>query len=447
MSDAILVIDFGTSTSSAALVAGGETILIKEPSSGSSSWPSAVYLDDKDVLLVGSLATSRMQVRPACFRSEFKRDLGQDAPLVLGKKRFRPEQLAEKMIGALRAEAVRVHGAPVVRAVLTIPEAYGPADARRKLMIEAGEAAGFTAVELISEPVAAALAPPAGEPFSPGDLILVYDFGGGTFDAALVRIGDFQFEPDVLGHASLEDCGGRDIDAAVNEWLSKHGPAELAALLVPENPDDAQALAALRSRLELAMVAVSLKHQLSASESAVQIFDRVYELTMDRGAFTRLAQPVIMPTVECCRKLLTESGVTQENVRGILLAGGSSKMPAVAEILTAELKPPVRSARDLELSVLLGAARFASQASARWIGQSPEEPAERAVRWPIPRGTGTLLRWLVADDEVYTGDTPLADVRRSNCQQWPVAAHGGLVFPAVATAGATLGRDLPCPVR
>ena len=160
MSKAILAVDFGTSTSSAALVANGETIPIREASSGSWSWPSAVYRDG-DALLVGTLAERRKQVRPAMYRAEFKRDFGQDVPVILGDQGFPVEALVTELISALREEAERVHGAPIDRAMLTIPASYGPADPRRDLMIGAAEAAGFTVVELIPEPVAAALAPPA----------------------------------------------------------------------------------------------------------------------------------------------------------------------------------------------------------------------------------------------------------------------------------------------
>src|ERR1700733_3035513 len=142
-SDAILAVDFGTSTTSAALVADGETTLIPEPSSGSSSWPSAAYLADGQVL-VGTQATDRMEVLPENFATEFKRHLGQDAPVILGEDSFAPEKLASILIAALRTEAGRMLGRPVDRAVLTVPDAYGPADPRRAVMIAAGEAAGFS---------------------------------------------------------------------------------------------------------------------------------------------------------------------------------------------------------------------------------------------------------------------------------------------------------------
>ena len=103
MSDAILAVDFGTTTTSAVLVADGEIIPIEEP------------LDGTD-LLIGTQATQRMQVHPESFRAEFKRDLGQDARIVLGKRGFTPVRLVTELIKALRAEAERVHGGAIDRA-------------------------------------------------------------------------------------------------------------------------------------------------------------------------------------------------------------------------------------------------------------------------------------------------------------------------------------------
>src|SRR5580700_12007597 len=106
MSDAILAVDFGTSTSAAALVADGETILIEEPASGFTSWPSAAYPDGGD-LVVGTEAVSRMPADPQSFAAEFKRHLGEDPPVILGDREYAPQALAAEMIRALRDEACR----------------------------------------------------------------------------------------------------------------------------------------------------------------------------------------------------------------------------------------------------------------------------------------------------------------------------------------------------
>ncbi|MEZ0094075.1 Hsp70 family protein [Streptacidiphilus sp. EB129] len=413
MSDAVLAIDFGTSASSAAVVADGTVQPILEPTGRTWSWPSAVYLDG-ETLLVGTPAERHKRVHPGNYRSEFKRDLGQETPIRLGDRAFTPTELATGVLRALKLEAEKVHGrGPITRTVLTVPTSYGgPHDPRWQRMIEAGEAAGFRSVELIFEPVAAALEAPAGNPFQRGDLVLVYDFGGGTFDAALVRIGAHGQYEEVLGHRTLDDCGGTDIDAAVLQWLIQNGSDELSALLDARGPDGTQdRLAALRARIELSTLGTQLKHQLSERPSAVELFDRMLELTLDRGTFNKLAEPFVARTVRCCAELLAEAEVPSESLAAVLLVGGSSRMPLVGSALTAEFDRPVRSAGEREYAVLRGAARFAGTAPDRYLTQDPDDPGEQAVRWTVPGGTADLLVWHVPVGREYPAGADLAEVR------------------------------------
>ncbi|HEV2343855.1 MAG TPA: hsp70 family protein [Actinocrinis sp.] len=416
MNDAILAIDFGTSTSSAAVVADDEVQQIREPWSGSPSWPSAVYLDG-DTLLVGTPAERHKRVSPLNYRAQFKRDLDRQPGIVLGDpesaRSFTPQELVAEMLRALRAEAEQRHGrGRITRAVLTVPTSYGPQSARRRLMIEAGVAAGFEAVELIYEPVAAAMHRPAGEPFAPGSLFLVYDFGGGTFDAALVRgTGPGQIH-DVLGRRTLDECGGADIDASVVRWLRENAGAELAAKLDGRQPDgSSDPLAAHRANVQLDTVATALKHQLSDRPRAVELFDQMLELSLDLGTFTKLAEPTVDRTVRCCTELLDAADVPAGRLAGILLVGGSSRMPMVATALEEAFRCPVRRASDPENAVLLGAAQFARLAGQRFTVQIPDEPAEQALRWTVPGDTAELLRWRVGLGEAYPAGAELAEAR------------------------------------
>ncbi|MFB9184672.1 Hsp70 family protein [Dactylosporangium sucinum] len=161
-------------------------------------------------------------MRPAAVPD--RKDAEQDATVPLGDGHYAPGDL----VAVLRAVAGRAE--PADRLVLTVPASYGHGDARSHRMVAAGEAAGFAEVELLPEPVAAALGPISGAPFAAGDLVLVYDFGGGTFDAALVRFGD-NGTHEVLGHAALNDCGGRDVDALIARHLRGQADPELAETL------------------------------------------------------------------------------------------------------------------------------------------------------------------------------------------------------------------------
>ncbi|WP_238011401.1 Hsp70 family protein [Dactylosporangium sp. AC04546] len=246
-----LVVDFGTSASSAALVTGGQVRLLKEPASGLYSWPSAVALEG-DRLLVGTAAERRKRSDPAGYRAEFKRDLGQSVPVPLGERAYAPQDLVAAVLGVFRDRAAELHGEPVHRLLLTVPASYAEGDPRRALMVAAGEAAGFPEVQLVAEPVAAAFAPVAGAGFGAGQVVLVYDFGGGTFDAAVIRCGADGVH-EVIGHAALDDCGGRDIDALLARHVRDAGGPELAGTLAAGGADG---LAGLRMRLQGAAAAL-----------------------------------------------------------------------------------------------------------------------------------------------------------------------------------------------
>ncbi|TDT97635.1 putative pyrroloquinoline-quinone binding quinoprotein [Streptomyces sp. 846.5] len=420
MSEAIVAIDFGTSTSSAAVVAGGGDFkLIMERGTHSWSWPSSVYLQG-ETLLVGTPAERLKRLFPGNYRTEFKRDFAQRAPVHLGGRPFSPTALVTRVLEALRSEA----GNAATRAVLTVPSDYaGPHDPRWQEMITAGRAAGFEVVELIYEPVAAALEPPADGPFAPGDLVLVYDFGGGTFDAALVRINDGSqgMGPTLLGHRSRPDIGGMDIDRDIFTWIKEHGHADLADLVddaataADQEQQQEQRLAAQRARIELGSLCVQLKIQLTEHPVAMELFKDRYELALDRPTFDKRAQPLIAETIACCLELLDAAGVSPDQLAGVLLVGGSSQMPLVTEALRRAFPDQDRvricTTAEPEYAVVRGAARFAGLARRRFASQSGHRPHERAVRWTLPEGYGELLRHRVGVGETYRAGIDLAEVR------------------------------------
>ncbi|MET3422503.1 WD40 repeat protein/actin-like ATPase involved in cell morphogenesis [Actinoplanes tereljensis] len=413
MGEAVMVIDFGTSTSSAALVTGDRVRLVKEPGSGLWSWPSAVCRDG-DRLLVGTTAERRKRTDPAGYRAEFKRDLGQQAPIPLGDRDYRVEELVAALLTALREQA----GEPVRRALLTVPASYRPGDPRRALMIAAGEAAGFDDVELLAEPVAAALGPLSGDGFGIGDTVLVYDFGGGTFDAALVRFTGAGRE--VLGHAALDDCGGRDIDALLIEHVRDSGGDSLAEALAV--PADAPRAVRMRLGLQFADFARVIKHQLSEVD---EVEDFVSHLAppsrVDRSELTALVAPVLARTLDCCHRLLRECGVVPAQLAAVLLVGGTSRMPVVADTVARELGRPIRRPEDPDLAVVQGAAADAGQGGTRVLRAMLATPGRDRLRWKGP-AVSRLARVLTGAGEGYAAGESLAVVRDGDDRLWTLTA-------------------------
>nr|WP_169806461.1 Hsp70 family protein [Herbidospora sakaeratensis] len=397
MRQAILAVDFGTCSSSAALVSPGRVELVKEPASGLWSWPSVVCLAN-DALLVGTLADNRKTiVAPDRFRDEFKRELRADARIDLGGRVVTASELVTTMIRALKGEAERIAGGGVDRAVLTVPASYEEGDPRRALMIRAAEGAGFGLVELLAEPVAAALAPLAGAPPVPGDLLLVYDFGGGTFDCALVRVGQHGGH-EILGHASLDDCGGGDVDALLYR--------DLVAQL-PSGPP-----AEHRHRILVRDLAKRIKHQLSDVSPGEAIFEPAGALlSLSAGRLAELVVPVLDRTTTCCLDLLRQCGVTPEQVTSVVMVGGSTRMPVITDFVLRAFGRPLRHTRDPDLAVVQGAAVWAGLAHTR--ASAPTLPAggEVPLRWEIPGRWGVLQKWQVAEGESVEAGGLLGSVR------------------------------------
>jgi len=425
MADPVLTIDFGTSYSSAVIV--GATNPIAEPTTDSYSWPSSVYLQG-DTLLVGTLAERKKRTEPAAFRTEFKRELGAAAPVFLGERTFAPVELATAVIRALKTEAERTHGGPIDRVVLTVPASYLPGDPRRALMIEAGEAAGFGAVELLAEPVAAAFAPGA----SPGvdGLMLVYDFGGGTFDTAVVRM-----EPSkhtVLGHAALDDCGGRDIDALVGAKVREEGEEWLAPLV-----ETAGSEGGLRLRMAVGDFAQRVKHQLTDSttvEDFLLPISPAYRLA--RSELAKLVEPQLRRTVDCVRGLLRRLRLDIQEIDAVLLVGGSSRMPVVAETLAGEFGRPLHRPEDPDLAVVLGAAEWSRRRSPAVVSDEIHRPGLYPLHWDIPGGVARIHRWLVQPRDPYPAGAALARVRLPDGALWDLtAAKEGVVERLLAEPG------------
>ncbi|WP_045877146.1 Hsp70 family protein [Pseudofrankia sp. DC12] len=445
MAEPILAIDYGTFRASAAYVADGQVELVRETASGAVSWPSSVFADS-DTLIVGTLAERRKRIWPAAYRGEIKRDLRRESPVTLDGRTYPPARLVTATMAALKAEAEAQFGGSLPRAVVTIPAVYDPSGPLRRLMINAAEAAGFVDVDLLAEPVAAAWAPLGAHRPRPGDLVLVYDFGGGTFDAALIAVGSAG-RHEVIGHSSLHDCGGRDLDQLLfDEILSQHGRS-LEPLLNPTGTGEVFQTAARRTRLELADFARTLKHQLTDVPLVEDVFGPAGLLVgIDRERFVQLASPTLARTMACCQHLLDAADVPAEKLGGVLLVGGGSRMPVIQDILAGKLGvatdwpgqqlfvPP-----EPELAVVRGAAAWAASVSTRRTVAARPSPVVQPARWEIPGGTATMVRWLTEPGARFEAGSVLARVRLSDGSLFDLAAEApGSLLHTHAKPGAAI---------
>lgn len=419
MVEPVLIIDLGTTSTSALLAVDKRTELVSETASGRLDWPSSV-LADRGELIVGYVAEDLKSVRPASYQSEIKRLLSRNEPIDLDGQSYRPDKLITTILGAVHERAEAVYGGPVTHAVLTVPASYWEGDPRRDLTIRATEATGCTTVELLREPIAASLSEPAGAPFSPGDLVLVYDFGGGTFDVALVRIG--KGDNEILASGGLEDCGGYDLDERIADYLSSRDEDVAKLFLEVER---------YGARLEVLDVARSLKHQLSTRQDSHKVLPSTgHEVSLSRADFEQIARELIERTIECCSSLVREAGSSPEDLNTILLVGGGSYIPLVSQMLydTFDIRP--RAARDPGLAVVRGAALWAGRGDSRAAMPVPDRADDESLRWDIPDGVGTMLDWRVEEGAAYPAGTVLARIRLPNGQMLRLTAAQGSVLRA-----------------
>ena len=221
----IVSIDIGTSASSISMLAPDGNVIPVDIGTGVSllgsnvSIPSAVYVEENGELMLGQAAVSLRGKNPQNFRDEFKRNFGETIPIPLGGRSFLPENLYTEFFRHMKSCAEKVSGEQVELAYLTYPASYGKS--KKNKIISAAEAAGLFSVELVDEPTAAAMSYCAAGYVKDGQNLLIYDFGGGTFDVSVVR-----YEKEAFCHIAspkgLERCGGVDINRLIfRDMISK----------------------------------------------------------------------------------------------------------------------------------------------------------------------------------------------------------------------------------
>jgi actin-like ATPase involved in cell morphogenesis len=351
-------VDLGTAYTAAAVAEDGQARML---TLGSRSFqiPSVVALDGDDgAFVVGEAAERRAVLAPDRAAREFKRRFGDPVPLVLAGTPYTAQALMAEVLRSAVARLSEREGGPPDSLVLTHPANWGPN--QRQQLLEVAELAGVGPVTLLSEPQAAAIHYASLTRVEPGALVAVYDLGGGTFDAAVLRKTDDGFE--LLGEPKgIDRLGGVDFDQAVVEQV-------LAALgdrwtsLDVDDPEVRAGIARLRRD------AVDAKEALSSDTSAtvpVQLGALRDEVQITRAELEQLIRPSLEATVATLREALDGAGVEAADLQAVLLVGGSSRIPLVAELVGEELGVPVAVDVDPKAAVALGAAGTAVAALPR----------------------------------------------------------------------------------
>ncbi|MET7398281.1 Hsp70 family protein [Dactylosporangium sp. NPDC005572] len=386
-----LGIDFGTSNTVAAL-AGPDGRARPLLFDGSPLLVSAVFADGDADLLVGADAVRAAVGLPAGLEANPKRRID-DGTVWLGEREVPVGALIAAVLARVGAEAARVAGGRPDEVVLTHPAAWQRA--RLGILAEAAERAGLGTVRLVPEPVAAAayFATVLDHRVRPGRAVVVYDLGAGTFDVSVVRPassgpgtsagpdGSIGFE--VVASAGLEDVGGLDLDAVVVRHARGVTGADAAAAW--QRLDWPQTAADQLARQQLWSAARSVKEQLSRhprGDLHVPLADRRVHLT--RTEFEAAARAHLDRTTDLTRTVLQSAGVPPEDVAGVFLVGGSSRIPLAATLLHRALRIAPTVLDQPELVVAEGALHAPAKSVALPVALAPAPPVAPPVA-PAPR--------------------------------------------------------------
>ncbi len=368
----IIGIDLGTTNSAMAYIEGGQPKII-ENAEGNRTTPSIVAIGKNGDRLVGTLAKRQAITNPKNTIFGVKRYIGHkyDDPAIqkdiknspfkikkaddggilieLGEKDYRPEEISAMILSKLKADAEEKLGDKVTEAVITVPAYFN--DAQRQATKNAGKIAGLEVKRIINEPTAAALA--YGFNKKKDEKIVVYDFGGGTFDISVLEVGDDVIEVKATGGDS--HMGGEDIDRAIIDWIAEEFKKESGI----DVRNDVLALQRLKEAAEKA------KHELSNTlETEINIpFISSGEsgpihllMKLTRAKLEELAEPFLNRSIEITKEVLDSSGIKASEIDEIILVGGQTRMPKISELIKDLFgKEPNKSINPDEV-VALGAA-------------------------------------------------------------------------------------------
>lgn len=355
----ILGIDFGTTQCKLAYMDEfGQTNLIHNRD-GAVATPSAVYFSQDGKVLVGQHALNNRILEPERVVYAVKRYLGSNNWTYRHPdtgERLSAVDIASKIFSALKEDAERHLGHEVSQAVVTVPANAG--DGQRGKTREAAEMAGLKVLQIINEPEAAAIAY-AGTRSLAASLLMVFDFGGGTFDVTILKTSPDRIE--VKGTTGVSDLGGTDIDQSITQLMcdrfrEQHGYDPIA--------EDR------RARLRFEETAISIKHALSSVEQETrEIFagDRAITVELSRSTFNRMIDPDVSRALDACKEALRMAKVGWKDIDDVILVGGSSMIPYVTEKLesVSGKTPRLMPAPGPIQAVAFGAAYIRAEAKAK----------------------------------------------------------------------------------
>ena len=347
----VIGIDLGTTNSCVAVMEGGEAVVIAN-AEGNRTTPSVVAFSKTGERMVGQVAKRQAITNPDRTIASIKRDMGTDRRVNIDGKAYTPQEISAMILQKLKSDAEAYLGTTVTEAVITVPAYF--TDAQRQATKDAGKIAGLEVKRIINEPTAAALA--YGVDKEQAQKIMVYDLGGGTFDVSILEIDDGVIE--VLATAGNNRLGGDDFDQCIMKWLV----AEFKRSDGIDLSGDKVAMqrlkeAAEKAKIELSGVTTSNINlpYITADATGPKHLD----VTLTRAKFNELTGHLVDATMGPVRQAMSDAGLKPSDLAKVLMVGGSSRIPAVADAVKSYTGSEPFKGINPDECVAMGAARQA----------------------------------------------------------------------------------------
>ena len=321
----VIGIDLGTTNSCVAVMEGGEAVVIPN-AEGNRTTPSVVAFSKTGERMVGQVAKRQAITNPDRTISSIKREMGTDHKVTIDGKAYTPQEISAMILQKLKSDAEAYLGQTVTEAVITVPAYF--TDSQRQATKDAGKIAGLEVKRIINEPTAAALA--YGVDKEQSQKVMVYDLGGGTFDVSILDIDDGVIE--VLATAGNNRLGGDDFDECIMKWMvSEFKRTDGVDLSGDKVAMQRLKEAAEKAKIELSGVTstnINLPY-ITADATGPKHLD----LTLTRAKFNELTAHLVEATAGPVKQAMSDAGLTGNDIHKVLMVGGSSRIPAVQEMV------------------------------------------------------------------------------------------------------------------
>jgi molecular chaperone DnaK len=367
----IIGIDLGTTNSCVAVLEGGEPVVIQS-SEGGRTTPSIIGFTSKGERVVGQPAKNQMITNPENTVFSIKRFMGRrysevsnemrlvpyrvveqadDVRVDIDGKKYSPQEISAFVLQKMKQTAEDYLGETVTEAVITVPAYFN--DAQRQATKDAGKIAGLEVKRIINEPTAASLAFGFNKDQKKEKIIAVYDLGGGTFDISILELGEGVFE--VKSTNGDTHLGGDDFDRRIMEWLITEFKQDTGIDL----GQDRMALQRLREAAEKAKIELSAMQTTEVNLpfiTADQSGPKHLQKSLTRAKFEQMVSDLLERSKEPCKKALSDAGLNADQIDEIILVGGSTRIPAVQQIVKDLFKKEPNKGVNPDEAVAIGAA-------------------------------------------------------------------------------------------